>query len=153
MSRRALGAALAAAMVAAGCGEGGPPADLFVVERSGSVPGARLELRLTDDGGAYCNGGERREVSSAQLLEARELQRELDGDPKEEGDRGLADDGFRAGAKPDGAGGLRTIFSYRVRSEDGTISFADTSTGPGDVLPRFVKLTRDVARGPCGLPR
>ena len=43
-----------AAALAAGC-NGPIPADLFLVQRTGSIPGAKLTLRLTDDGGAYCN--------------------------------------------------------------------------------------------------
>ena len=56
-----------AAVAAAGC-SGPRPADLFLVQRTGSIPGARLTLRLSDDGGAYCNGGPRKELTSAQLI-------------------------------------------------------------------------------------
>lgn len=150
--RRLVPAAVAGALALAlgACGQGGPPADLFVVERDGTVPGARLTLRVTDDGGAYCNDGPRREISSAQLLEARELRRALDGSVRDEDEPGLAERGVRLGP---GRTGIPSIFRFRVRSEEGTIAFADTSRGAGDVPPRIVKLTRDVARGPCGLDR
>ena len=150
MRRLAPWAALAPVLVLAGCGGGPPVADLFVVERSGTVPGARLTLRVTDDGGGHCNGGPRVGITSEQLLEARELRRELDGSERDEEERGLAEDGL---SLPPGPTSLPSIFSYRVRSKEGTIRFSDTSRGPGDVLPRIVKLTRDVARGPCGLAR
>ncbi|HWI21744.1 MAG TPA: hypothetical protein VNT22_03915 [Baekduia sp.] len=132
----------------AGCG-GGPPADLFIVKRAGSVPGAALTLRLTDDGGAYCNGLGRREITSAQLIEGRELRRLLDGDERD-------DDAPKALAPGNPSFPARgvSIFSYRVRSERGTVSFHESSRIPGSTLvPRVVKLTRDVARDSCKLPR
>ena len=143
-------AGAAAALALAACGEGGSPGDLFVVERSGTVPGAKLTLRIADDGGAYCNGGDRVELTSEQLLEARELRRALDGDKREEEVPGLAERGLRL---PPARGGLPSVFRFRVRSEEGTIAFADNSKAPSDALPRLVKLTRDVAREQCGLAR
>jgi hypothetical protein len=134
------------AIAAAGCG-GGPPADLFVVERSGTIPGARLTLRLTDDGGAYCNDLGRREITSEQLIEGRELRRALDGDKREEQKPGLAERHIRL--KP----GRVTTLSYRVRSEKGVVVFSDTSPNQPSAFYRLAKLTRDIARGPCGLPR
>jgi hypothetical protein len=133
------------AAVSAGCG-GGPPADLFVVQRSGSIEGARLTLRLTDDGGAYCNRGGRKDITSAQLIDARELRRELDGE--EDKDKvGLAQ--RRLNLPP----GAITTLSYRVRSEKGTVAFSDTSARQPQAFYRLAKLTRDIARGACGLPR
>ncbi len=137
-------ACLPATLVVAGCG-GGPPADLFVAQRDGSVAGAKLTLRLTDDGGAYCNGLGRRELTSEQLLEAREIRRGLNGEQQE--DRGPADEGLRLPA------GRGAIFSYRVRTEDGVVEFSDNSRAAPAAFPRLVKLTRDVARQVCGLPR
>jgi hypothetical protein len=138
-----LAALAGAAALAAGCG-GGPPADLFVVTRSGTIPGAGLTLRLTDDGGAYCNSARRAEITSDQLLEGRELRRALDGEDEKPG---LADRRLRLPAEPG------SVLRYRVRSEDGTIAFADNSPRQPPALPRLVKLTRDVARQACGLAR
>ena len=138
-------AAVAAAAVLAGCG-GGPPGDLFVVQRSGEIPGAKLTLRITDDGGAYCNAMNRREITSAQLLEARDIRRGLDGE-QEEDTNAPADRNVRL------APGPGSVLSYRVRSEDGTVAFSDTSRGQPTVFFRIAKLTRDVARGSCGLAR
>jgi hypothetical protein len=135
----------ALAVLGAGCGEGGPPGDLFVVERSGSVPGAALRLRLTNDGGAYCNDLARRELTSDQLLEARELRRALNGEKEE--DEGPADRDLRLPA------GRGSVFAFRVQTEDGRVEFADNSRGAPEGLADLVKLTRDVARGACGLER
>jgi len=136
-------AALTAAL-AAGC-SGPAPADLFVVQRSGTIPGAALTLRISDDGGAYCNGGRRREITSAQLIDARELRRELDGE--KDNDVGLAE--RHLNLPP----GRVTTLRYRVRSETGTAAFYDTSPHQPQAFYELAKLTRDVARGACGLPR
>lgn len=138
-------AAVLGAVLLSGCGQGGAPGDLFVVERSGTVPGARLTLRITNDGGAYCNDLPRKELTSQQLLDARELRRGLNGE--KEGDIGPADRNMKLGP------GRRTIFSYRVVTEDGEVSFFDTSPGAPEAFPGIVKLTRDIARGQCGLDR
>jgi hypothetical protein len=127
----------------ASCG-GAPPADLFVVTRTGTIPGAGLVLRVTDDGGAFCGKGSRKEITSAQLIEARELRRELDG---EDDKKGLAQEGLRLPP------GRVTTLSYRVLSEKGTVAFSDTSARQPQTFYRLAKLTRDVARGACGLPR
>ncbi|HWH95924.1 MAG TPA: hypothetical protein VNT03_18830 [Baekduia sp.] len=136
--------ACCAAAVAAGC-NGPRPADLFLVERSGSIPGARLTLRLTDDGGAFCNEGKRQELTSAQLITAREIRGELDG--RKDEDVGLAEKHITL--KP----GRVTTLSYRVRSEGGTVVFSDTSAHQPQAFYRLAQLTRDVAQGACHLPR
>jgi hypothetical protein len=116
----------------AGCG--GPPADLFVANRTGSVPGAKLEM-LVSDGSVRCNGGEEHEISSAQVLEGRAIATDLE----------TVKQSDIPPAKPG-------IFAYEVRSEWGTIRFADRNTTPS-VLPRIVRLVRDLARTECGLVR
>jgi len=123
---------IALALVAIGCG--GPPADLFVANRTGSVPGAKLEM-LVSDGSVRCNGGKEHEISSAQVLEGRAIATDLETVKQSDIPR----------AKPG-------IFAYEVRSEWGTIRFADRNTSPS-VLPHIVRLVRDLARNECGLVR
>jgi hypothetical protein len=132
VTRAALVLALAAALVAAGCG--GPPADLFVVQRTGSVPGADLKM-LVSDGSVRCNGGPEVEISSRQLLEGRAIAEDL----------AKVHQSDIPAQKP-------VIFGFAVRSESGTLRFADTVQRPR-VLPRLVRLVRDLARGECGLAR
>ena len=79
--RRAARLRCSRALLLGGCG--GPTADLFVVERDGSIPGARLTLLVSDDGTVRCNRGDRREITSEQLIDAREIARELNG-PEDE---------------------------------------------------------------------
>src|SRR6185295_15384435 len=134
----ALGGAIGAAVAVAACGAGAPAHDLFLVQRGGAIPGARLALRVTDDGRASCNRGPLVEISSAQLIAARELERDLEPLAK------------RRFALPPGGD---SILQYRVVLEDGTVRFADDSHGQPALLFKLAKLTRDVARGPCGLIR
>jgi hypothetical protein len=134
----ALAGGVAVALALAACGAGAPAHDLFLVQRAGSIPGARLALRVTDDGRASCNRGPLVDITSAQLIAARELQRDLDPLAK------------RRFALAPGAG---SVLRYRVVLEDGAVRFADDSRGQPPALFRLAKLTRDVARGACGLAR
>jgi hypothetical protein len=135
--RAGAAAALAVASLApAGCGS--EAHDLFLVQRGGTVPCARLALRVTDDGRASCNRRPLVDITSAQLIAARELQRDLEPLAK------------RRFALPPGHG---SVLRYRVVLEDGAVRFADDSRGQPPALFRLAKLTRDVARGPCRLAR
>jgi hypothetical protein len=137
--RRALAALAAGGAVAlAGCGAGAPAHDLFLVQRDGTIPGARLALRVTDDGRASCNRGALVDITSAQLITAREVARDLEPLAK------------RRFALPPARG---SVLRYRVVLEDGAVRFADDSRGQPPALFRLAKLTRDVARGPCRLAR
>jgi hypothetical protein len=49
--------------------------------------------------------------------------------------------------------GRVTSLSYRVRSENGTVAFSDTSAHQPKAFYRLAQLTREVARGVCGLAR
>jgi hypothetical protein len=141
MRRRRRAAAIvagAASALAGAAGCGTPSADLFVVQRTGAIPGARLSLRLIDDGSVSCNRGAPREITSAQLIEARAIERDL--------------------AKPAKAGvrvppGPGSILTYGVRTEDGSVRFSDTSRGQPPVFFRTAAFVREIARGSCGLPR
>ena len=131
--RAALGLVCAAL---AGCG--GEAHDLFLVQRGGDIAGANLSLRVTDDGRASCNRGPLVEITSAQLIDARDLQRDLEPLARR-----------RLALAP----GRASVLRYRVVLEDGSVRFADSSRGQPAALFRLAKLTRDIARGPCGLPR
>lgn len=137
--------ALACVLLLAGCGGGGPPADLFTVARSGEIPGARLELRITDDGRVSCNDGALVQVPSADTIAARQARRDLEGEEVE--DVGPADENT---SLPPGPG---AILRYVVRAEAGTVSFSDTSPDQPQVFRDLAALTRRLAKGPCGLTR
>ena len=140
-------AAATAALTAVGAataGCGGEAGDLLAVERSGSIPGARLDVRVTVDGRAACNRGELRQLPSDQVLTARRIERALAG---EDDDPGPAARDVRLRPGP------RSIMRYRARVDAGTVAFADTSRGQPPAFFQVAKLTRDVARGTCGLRR
>jgi hypothetical protein len=135
--RRAAAAAIAAAAVAAaGCGT--PSPDLFVMTRTGSIPGARLTLRVDDGGQVSCNGGPKRELGSDRLLTARQLVRDFE--PAARSSAVLAQ-------------GPNGVLSYRFRLEAGTVAFGDTSRGQSPVMRRSQAFVRDVAKRVCGLVR
>jgi hypothetical protein len=144
VSLAALAATVTGAIAATGC-NGPIPADLFLVQRAGSVPGAKLTLRLTDDGGAYCNAQKRRELSSAQLITALAIRGDLDG--RRDEDVGLAEKHINL--KP----GSISTYNYKVRSENGSVSFADTSPHQPQTFYKLAQLTREVATQVCHLPR
>jgi hypothetical protein len=135
---RGVAAVLAALALAGTAGCGSEARDLFLVTRSGDVPGAPLTLRVTDDGRASCNHRPLVEITSAQLVTAREVERDLE-DP--------------AKAQLRLASGTQPVFSYRVRTEEGGVAWSDDSARQPAVLFKLAKLTRDVAKGPCHLPR
>ncbi|MGI8594946.1 MAG: hypothetical protein ACR2ML_11380 [Solirubrobacteraceae bacterium] len=133
---RAIAAGAAALTLLGGCG--GPSADLFVVERSGAIPGARLSLLVSDGGTARCNGGAPRDIGSARLIDARALVTDLEAQAA------------RNRTLPPSPG---AVLRYRVRMEAGTLAFADTSRGQPPAFQRLAAFTREVAMRVCRLPR
>jgi len=120
----------------AGCGS--PPADLFVVQRTGSGHNARLTLLVQDDGYVVCNHGAEHQISSARLLDARRLARDLA--PQAQ---------LHVQLPP----GPRSILSYNVRMQAGTVSFSDTSRPMPGAFARLTAFTADVSEGVCGIKR
>jgi hypothetical protein len=134
-SALAVAGALAAAAGLAACGT--PSPDLFVMKRDGTVPGAKLEL-LVSDQTARCNKGPVKELTSAQILEARDIKREL-----LDVQHGVVDVPPAPPAQ---------IFRFAVTTEAGTLRYPDTQQRPV-ILPRLTRFVRDVAIDTCGLKR
>jgi hypothetical protein len=130
--RRPAAVLTAALVLAAGCG--GPSADLFVVQRTGEVPGANLRM-LVSDSGVSCNGGPRVAISSDELLEGRAIATDL-----------------AALQQSDIPPRKPAVFGFEVRSESGTLRFADVNARPA-VLPRLARLVRTLAQDRCRLQR
>ena len=133
---RAVAVALGAAL--GGCGGGLTLPDLMAVQRSGSTPGANLQLVVNDAGTARCNRGPAVAISDPQLLQARALARDLH-DPAK---HGLT---LAPGAAP--------VLHYDVRTADGQVSFSDDSAGQPAVLFSVALLVRQIAQQDCHLPR
>ncbi len=123
------------ALGAAACGT--PSPDLFVMKRGGTVPGARLDL-LVSDQTTRCNGAPPKALTSAQIVEARAILRDL-----LEVQQGLVDVPKAPPAE---------FFSYAVTTEKGTLRFSDRAQRP-QVLPRLARFVRRVAIDTCGLVR
>ena len=98
----------------AGCGFDVQSADLFLLTRSGH--GAKLTLLVNDGGTIRCNGGRTRRLSDPLLLQARDLASGLGGDAQEK---------LRIPSPSN------SVYRYRIRLQQGTISFPDTAAASG----------------------
>jgi hypothetical protein len=136
MRLRTLLVLAAGVLVVAGCGS--PPNDLFAVQRVGNVPGARLRVVISDGGTVRCDNGKPIMLSDTELLDARQLQRDLQ-TPAEHRLR------LRAGHG--------SVMQYRVISGDGTVDFADDSPHKPPVLDRLAFYVHQLAQRRCGRPR
>jgi hypothetical protein len=132
---RRLALLAAAATLTTACGT--PSADLFVVERSGDLPAAKLDLVVGDGGAVECNGTEH-DITSAQLLDARNLAEDL---------APLLDQGVELPP------GEQSLLRFRVIGEQGTVEFSDSSRRLRPEFARVIAFTRAVAKQSCGLPR
>jgi hypothetical protein len=131
--RRIAGTALLVALTLSGCGGGVELPDLFVVHRSGSVPGARLTLLVNEGGAVHCNGADH-QLSDPQLVNARGIQEEL----HEPASKHLS--------LPPRPG---SVFSYYVRDPEGTVRFSDNSSGQPSVLRHLAYFVLEVAQSVC----
>jgi hypothetical protein len=109
-----------------------------VIQRTGSIPGAKLTLIVSDDGNVRCDGGPPRRMSDRLLLTARQLARDL---------AVPASRRLRLPRRPG------SVLSYRIRLATGSVSFSDNSPGLPAALRPVQGLTRDIARQACGLAR
>jgi hypothetical protein len=136
--RRLLLPALAstAALALAGCGADYP--DLFVLTRSGSLPGARLTLLVNDGGTVSCNGGAEHQLPPRQLLDARRIATDLAEEAYED---------LTLPAPPE------SVLRYRLRTQDGTVTFSDVDAVRRPEFAPVIVFARTVAQGVCGLAR
>jgi len=131
---------LAAAATLGGCGGVTAP-DLFIVQRSGSGAGAKLTLLVNEEGRVSCNGvtsvsGRKLKLSDPQLVEARAIQEDLR-------DAASKHSSLAPAAK--------SVLSYRVRDENGSVSFSDNSAGQPQVFRRLALFVLRTAQGVCHL--
>jgi hypothetical protein len=108
--------------------------DLFIVYRTGSVPGARLTLLVNEGGSVRCNGGATRQLSDPQLVLARGIQEEL----HEPASKHLY--------LPPRRG---SVYSYFVRDEEGYARFSDNSVGVPKGLRELERFVVEVGEGVC----
>lgn len=129
--------ALASALALAACGGITAP-DLFIVQRSGATPHARLTLIVNEEGGVVCNGAKSKlKLSDSEIVKARAIQEEI----KEQASKHLSL-----------AAGPGSVLSYRLRDQDGAVSFADNSRGQPKVLRELALFVLQTAQQVCHLP-
>ena len=121
---------LALLLLAVGCGN--PGGDLLAIEER-APGGATNRLVVTDDGRGSCNGGQLKRLESDRLLEAREVQREMEELPGERSDFGRLGD--------------RT--NYRATMREAEVTWAEGARQPA-VLPKATVLALQLRRATCG---
>jgi hypothetical protein len=123
--------ASSAAIALAACG--GPAASLFGVQRSGTVPGANLQVVPSDDGTVKCNGRSH-ELPDPLLLTAEDLADAL-GAPASKGLN------LPSGPHP--------IYTYVVATPSGTLSYSDESPHETSVMRHLAAWVLTVAKTVC----
>jgi hypothetical protein len=131
---RAAVALLGALVALAGCGLNVQSPDLFQVTRSGQGP--PLTLLVNDGGTIACDGGKPKSLPDPLLLDARDLATDLNSDAK---------------AKLTFSRGVRSVYSYTVKVQDGTFTFPDTAADARKELSRLELFVVQAAANPCGL--
>ncbi|HEX4482594.1 MAG TPA: hypothetical protein VH081_02300 [Solirubrobacteraceae bacterium] len=130
-----------AGVALAGCGGIKAP-DLFIVQRSGSGPHAKLTLLVNEEGGVHCNGvgsknGSELKLSDPQLVQARAIQ------------EGLEEPSTQHTSLAPGA---KSVLHYFVRDEHGYVRFSDDSAGQPKVFRQVALFVLQAAQSVCGLP-
>ncbi len=135
MRRMVVGAALAvaAAVALTGCFDV-QSADLFLLTRTG--PGSTLTLLVNDGGTIRCNGGEARTLGDSALITARDLA------------DNLGTDASNRLTIPRAAG---TVYYYRVKLQQGTVSFPDKAAAGHRYLAQTELFAAQAAAQSCGL--
>jgi hypothetical protein len=130
----ALPAVCAIAFVA-GCGLNVQSPDLLLLTRTGQ--GKPLSLLVNDSGTIACDGAKARSLADPLLIRARALAQDLDADAR---------------AKLVLPRTKNTVAMYRIRLENGTISFPDTAAGHRKELAEAELFAVQAAQQACGLP-
>lgn len=132
--RRAVAAALLAGATLAACGLNVQSADLFLLTRTGQ--GSKLTLLINDAGTIRCDGRSARPLNDTLLIQARDLA------------DNLAADANRNLALPTGPG---TVFSYRIKLQQGAVSFSDHDTARHPILAQAELFAAQAAQQACKL--
>ena len=126
-------APLVALVALAGCGN--PGGDILAIEVREPAAGTPIQrLVVTDDGRGRCNAGELERLDSDRLLDAREVQRELDELP---GDR----------SDYTGPRGRR---AYRAETRESDVTWIEGAPRVPEVIPKATLLALNLRRELCG---
>jgi hypothetical protein len=132
--RVAVASVLAAALLA-GCGFDVQEPDLFLVTRTGAH-GQKLSLLVNDGGTISCNGGKPKNLPDPLLLQARDLATSLNTD---------------VSSKLRLPSSARSVYSYTVKVQNGTLFFPDTAALSRKELSDLELFVVQAAQNPCGL--
>ena len=105
-----------------------------MITRTGQ--GTRLTVLINDGGTVSCDGRKPKPISDPMLITARDLS------------DNLASDGQRNLHIPSGPG---TIFTYRIKLQQGTVVFGDRDTAHHPILAQAEIFTAQVAQQACNL--
>jgi hypothetical protein len=128
-------AAVVASLALAGCGLNVQSPDLFLLTRTGQ--GKPLTLLVNDSGTIACNGAKAKSLADPLLIRARALAQELDADAR---------------AKLRIPRSRNTVAMYRIKLENGTITFPDTAAARRKELAEAELFAVQAAQQACGLP-
>jgi hypothetical protein len=134
MRLRAAVVLLVAALVT-GCGFEVEEPDLFLVTRTGAQ-GHKLSLLVNDGGTISCDGGKPKNLPDPLLLQARDLASNLNDD---------------VSAKLRFPASARSVYTYTVKVQNGTMSFPDTAGLSRKELSDLELFVVQAAANPCGL--
>jgi len=134
MRLRAAVVLLLAALVT-GCGFEVEEPDLFLVTRTGAE-GHKLSLLVNDGGTISCDGGKPKNLPDPLLLQARDLASNLNDD---------------VSAKLRFPASARSVYTYTVKVQNGTMSFPDTAGLSRKELSDLELFVVQAAANPCGL--
>ena len=134
MRLRAAVVLLLAALVT-GCGFEVEEPDLFLVTRTGAQ-GHKLSLLVNDGGTISCDGGKPKNLPDPLLLQARDLATNLNAD---------------VSAKLRFPASARSVYTYTVKVQNGTMSFPDTAGLSRKELSDLELFVVQAAANPCGL--
>jgi hypothetical protein len=125
---------MAICVVLAACGLSVQEGDLFLLTRTG---GGQTLTILVDYGGTIsCNGGPPQMLPDQLLLVARDLQDSLNPDAK---------NNLHIPPPPD------SVYTYKVKLPDGTITFPDTAGAQHSELAQTEQFVLQAAATPCGI--
>lgn len=129
---KAVVAAVLCGLALAACGFSVEAPDDFLMTRTGQ--GTKVTLLVNDAGTIRCDGGRERPITSAMLINARDLVTNL---------QTYAQHHLDIPQAPD------SVYRYTVRMQLGTISFPDTAAAKRHELAGVEQFALQALAGPC----
>jgi hypothetical protein len=126
--------AVVVALLLTGCGLNIQSPDLFLLTRTGQ--GKPLNLLINDSGTISCDGAKAKSLADPLLIRARALAQDLDADAK---------------AKLSIPRSHNTVAMYRIKLENGAITFPDTAARQRKELAEAELFAVQAAQQACGL--